>query len=62
MVIIMKNKEELYYCFRYHCNYCPKAKECEERDKKKSGDINAHNKTRKVCSKSNKRNDSKRSI
>ena len=32
MVIIMKNKEELYYCFRYHCSFCPKAKECEERN------------------------------
>ena len=26
----MKNKEELYYCFRYHCSFCPKAKECED--------------------------------
>ena len=37
----MKNKDELYYCFRYHCNYCPKASECEER-----GDSN--DKSRKI--------------
>ena len=62
MVINMKNREELYYCFRYHCNFCPKAKECEERENKKSGVKNAHDKTRKVYTKHNKWNESKRGI
>lgn len=27
--------EEIYYCFRYRCKICPKAKECEDKEKKK---------------------------
>ena len=34
----MKKKEdkleELYYCFRYKCKRCPKARECEEQVKR----------------------------
>lgn len=40
MVITMKDKEELYYCFRYHCSFCPKAKECEERNDLHEGKSN----------------------
>lgn len=32
MVITMKDKEDIWYCFRYHCKWCPKNKECEERN------------------------------
>ena len=34
----MKKKEdeleEIYFCFRYRCKRCPKAIECEEKEKK----------------------------
>ena len=26
--------EEIYFCFRYRCKRCPKARECEEKLKK----------------------------
>ena len=30
----MKNKKDIYYCFRYKCKRCPKQKECEQETKK----------------------------
>lgn len=32
-----KNKDNLYYCFKYRCKNCPRNRQCEE-DLKKKGD------------------------
>ncbi len=26
-------KDDIYFCFKYRCKRCPKAKECEEKEK-----------------------------